>query len=319
MKHIIFVISQPRSGSTLLQSLLSNNAAVASVSEPWLLLPFLSARKPELHCAAYNEKLAARGLEEFIPKVGGDAAYYTAMRHFAEQLYFYNAAPQVRYFLDKTPRYYEILPEIAQVFPQAKIILLKRNPLAVLHSIIDSFRCDNLDRLYTARRDFLNAPFLIQNFAQQQSQQTNVRTILYENLVTQPEIIVKELYEWLELPFEKSILHYADNDKIKGNMGDAIGIHRHQQPSADSLDTWKIKLKNTQWRSFFKGYAHYLGNDFLKQYGNYEQAADTLKSSYSFNRFLKTAQKNETLTAFSTKYFIRKYIYLLSGIDLFKK
>ena len=40
MKSPIFLFSLPRSGSTLLQRVLMSHKDIASVAEPWLMLPF---------------------------------------------------------------------------------------------------------------------------------------------------------------------------------------------------------------------------------------------------------------------------------------
>ena len=43
------------------------------------------------------------------------------------------------YFLDKTPRYYWILNEIHELFPEAKYIYLTRNPINVFSSTMTSW------------------------------------------------------------------------------------------------------------------------------------------------------------------------------------
>lgn len=40
-KNLIFIVSQPRSGSTLLQRILSAHSQICTTSEPWLALPLL--------------------------------------------------------------------------------------------------------------------------------------------------------------------------------------------------------------------------------------------------------------------------------------
>ena len=42
------------------------------------------------------------------------------------------------YFLDKTPRYYLVIPELYCTFPKAHYIFLLRNPVAVLCSILET-------------------------------------------------------------------------------------------------------------------------------------------------------------------------------------
>src|SRR5689334_1852927 len=68
---------------------------------------------------------------------GGRDAYYEELRHFARRLYSRAGAPEAQYFLDKTPGYHVIAHEIGHVFPDAVLIFLWRNPLAMLASSIE--------------------------------------------------------------------------------------------------------------------------------------------------------------------------------------
>lgn len=83
---IIFIASQPRSGSTLLQSVLSNKSHVATTSEPWFLLPLLSMFDPDRVSAYYNHKLAVRAISDFTSKIGRSEVFDKAVRNFADAL-----------------------------------------------------------------------------------------------------------------------------------------------------------------------------------------------------------------------------------------
>ena len=48
-----------------------------------------------------------------------------------------------RYFLDQTPQYHLIIPELLRVFPAASYVILFRNPLAVLVSMIAAWVPDD--------------------------------------------------------------------------------------------------------------------------------------------------------------------------------
>ena len=45
MKSPIFIFSLPRAGSTLLQRVLMGHPEIASIAEPWLLLPLMYVQK----------------------------------------------------------------------------------------------------------------------------------------------------------------------------------------------------------------------------------------------------------------------------------
>ncbi len=86
MKNI-FIASQPRSGSTLLQSVISNNSHVATTSEPWFLLPLLSMFDPDIISAYYNHRLAARAINDFTSEIVGNEVFDKAVRNFAREIY----------------------------------------------------------------------------------------------------------------------------------------------------------------------------------------------------------------------------------------
>ncbi len=67
--NLIFIVSQPRSGSTLLQSILSNNDYINTASEPWLLLPFLNIFDSSLIEVTYNQQLAVTVVFDLTHKV----------------------------------------------------------------------------------------------------------------------------------------------------------------------------------------------------------------------------------------------------------
>ena len=65
-ENLIFIVSQPRSGSTYLQNLLSNNKQTNTCSEPWLLLNFLNFIKPSLVHTKTDNKLTIRALNNYL-------------------------------------------------------------------------------------------------------------------------------------------------------------------------------------------------------------------------------------------------------------
>ena len=121
------------------------------------MLPILYALRPYGHSAEYESRLAQAALAEFLQTLpSGTDDYFEAARRMG--LYLYQqalAGTGKHYFLDKTPRYYWIIPELQRVFPRATFIILLRNPLAVLCSIINTWAKDNWFALYRYRHDLL--------------------------------------------------------------------------------------------------------------------------------------------------------------------
>ena len=108
---LIFIISMPRSGSTLLQRVLAGHPDVGASSEPWIMLHQAYARRSSGIVADYGADWAALGVNEFVEHyTDGDDAYDDGVRAFAQSIYG-NAMQRaaVTRFIDKTPRYVMIV------------------------------------------------------------------------------------------------------------------------------------------------------------------------------------------------------------------
>ncbi|MGB9458769.1 MAG: sulfotransferase [Bryobacteraceae bacterium] len=163
-ENLIFVISQPRAGSTMLQKVLSAHPEIHTVSEPWIALHPLFALRMAGIAADYNSDLARTAIREFLGRLPeGEEAYWEGVRRMLTHLYG-RALREAgkRIFLDKTPRYYFVIPELRRVFPRARFLFLLRNPLAVLASILDTWvRTDSALDLRNYRHDLMAAPALL--------------------------------------------------------------------------------------------------------------------------------------------------------------
>jgi hypothetical protein len=121
----IFLFSLPRSGSTLTQRILATHHAVETVSEPWILLPFLYSRVREGVYAEYGHRVAFEAIEDFCSELpGGSEAYLGEIKELALRLYRLRAKAGTQYFLDKTPRYHVISAEIVRLFDDARFVFL---------------------------------------------------------------------------------------------------------------------------------------------------------------------------------------------------
>ncbi|MBW3545179.1 MAG: sulfotransferase [Bacteroidetes bacterium] len=263
---MIFLVSAPRSGSTLLQYLLSNNTFVDTVSESWLLLHFCGLDQHGLLNAAFNYTQAQAATNSFLVSTGQQQSYSKNLGDFLLKTYMpVSNSSDTRYILDKTPRYYEILAFIRKVFPDAKIILLKRNPLSVLNSIIETWKIKNIPQLYSYHRDILHAPFLLQDGSLAHGD-ANTMVIKYEDLIRQPEKEVALLYEWLGIEYQAKVLNFAGNSKVFGPYGDKSPMLQKGRV-VEIPERWPVKLEDKVWKKFFLGYLHFLGPDFLECYG----------------------------------------------------
>lgn len=286
-ENLIIIASQPRSGSTMLQAILSNNDQVGTVSEPWLLLPFLSFSRPDLVTAVYNNEFANYGIEDLKSKIGEDG-FTEDLSNFLMLQYSKILKEKETYILDKTPRYYEILNEVVQYFPKAKIIVLKRNPMAVIYSIIKTWNTNSLKSLLEYKRDLLKAPYLLHKFSEEHKHNDNVLTVHYESIINNPSKEIEFIYNWLGIPFHNDFLNYGDNQKFKGLFGDSTGVNIDNLPNNISLNKWKTIYDHKEWKALANGYAFYLTENFLDAYGDYEGIE--FRETKLFNRYIEMSE-----------------------------
>lgn len=84
---LVFVISQPRSGSTLLQSILGSHSDIHTVPEPWMMLHFVYALREEGLEAEYDARLARMAMVDFLEAIGGRGTYIDMVRKASSELY----------------------------------------------------------------------------------------------------------------------------------------------------------------------------------------------------------------------------------------
>jgi len=266
-ENLIYLISPPRAGSTLLQRILAGHADVFATAEPWLMLHPLYALKNCGHAANYNAEWARAALSDFCENLeSGEDAYVRAVAGMARELYNHALQPSGRRcFLDKTPRYYFIAPELLRTFPEAKFVFLLRHPLAVLSSILESWIGDDWPRLDHYACDLIEAPRLLAAALDRFGDRALV--LRYEELVRAPEPVVRGLCERLGLTFDPQMLEYGGREKPKGRMGDDVGIQRHSRPVAESCDKWKTALADARRRYFAGAYLEALDAGVLARLG----------------------------------------------------
>ena len=268
-ENLIFLISQPRAGSTLLQRILANHPEIHTTPEPWIMLPPLYAFHSQGSKAEYNANLAEQAMKSFLHKFSdGKEAYFEGVRRMNTYLYERALADSSsRYFLDKTPRYYFIIPELYQTFPKAQYLILWRNPLAVLCSIIKTWVKEDWAKLYLYQQDLLKAPQLLLQGAK--LLETCFLNLRYEQLLTNSEQEVSTICEKLEIDFLPNLLNLDTNDTFKGDFGyrHLKEVHQQGKPDEQNLDKWIIALEDQQIWRVAHDYLHLLGQETIEQMG----------------------------------------------------
>ncbi len=278
-RNLIFLVSQPRSGSTLMQRVLGGHPDIYTLAEPWIMLHPLYALKKQGMQAEYDAGLARNGLEDFIDALPrGREEYLDGIRQMAAT--WYNkamASSGKRLFLDKTPRYYYIIPELGETFPDSKIILLFRNPLSVLSSVLKTWVGKNWARLQLHRDDILRGPALMVQGMEALGQKAIV--LRYEDFVRASEARLKHLCTSLEIEFGPEMLNYGATPPPQGRMGDSVGIHKHSCPTPASLDKWKETFTDPTYHLLAEIMLTLVGEEVVAKMGyNFKQMWQDLQN-----------------------------------------
>ncbi len=266
-KNLIFLISQPRAGSTLLQRILAGHPRVHTVAEPWIMLHPLYALKEQGWQAEYSAADARIGLEDFMDNLpAGREDYLDGLRAMAGIWYGRAlSATGKDIFLDKTPRYYHILPELSELFPGARRIILLRNPLAVLASVLKTWVKRDWNRLALHRHDLMTAPFVLARCLKENS--GGYIPVRYEELVADGEGRLKKLCADLNISYDANMLDYGQRPAPRGRMGDPTGVARHKAPTTESMDKWRETLSDPLYQRLALHYLEALGPETLATLG----------------------------------------------------
>jgi len=261
----IFILSQPRAGSTLLQRLIAADESVATTSEPWLLLPFLYTLRDRGVVAEFDYGVYRLGLGHFIQELpGGRATYVDAIRLAASALYGAFDGNGKRYFLDKTPRYALVALELCELFPDARFVFLWRHPLAVVGSHVETFGRGRWG-VHRWRVDLFDGlERLVAAFEALGSQACAVR---YEDLVSDPDTVLRTVYEYLGLSLNEDRIRAAVRDVIPGPLGDPTGQWQMSEISSESIGRWKAVLGSSIRRRWCLKYVDWVGDRRLEVMG----------------------------------------------------
>lgn len=191
----IFVVGMLRSGTTLIDQILSSHPEVGSVGEQGFWLH---------HRDEPWEKDGATVDRTKLKRLAGEY-----LKRLAE------VAPGSRYVVDKMPDNYLEIPLLHMAFPKAKIIHVKRDPADTCISIYTT-----INRLRVGwAHNKANIVFAYRQYERVMGQWRKIlpaRVMLelrYEDLVTDQERITKELVAFSGLEWNEACLHPESNQR----------------------------------------------------------------------------------------------------------
>lgn len=269
--RLVFLVSPPRSGSTLLMRMLAAHSQIYSRPEPHIMPPLAHLGYfDNVDAAPFDHLQAAQAIREFVADLPrGEADYVDACRAYTDTLYgrmLSSHGQGKRYFLDKTPANALVLPFITRLYPAARYIVLLRHPAAIFASYANSF----FDGDYRAAQRF--NPILhryvpaIARFLREEPAPTAV--VRYETLVQQPDAEMRRLCAFLDLAYEPEMIEYGSHEFRARGLGDPITVERQTRPVGDSVDRWAEELAHDADKfTFVRGLMEGINDEDLRTWG----------------------------------------------------
>jgi len=227
----IFLVGMMRAGSTLVEQILASHSQIEGTRE----LSDLAT--------IFQSLLANAGLERGYPDLLGtlDAAELRRVgERYLESTRAYRKAARP-YFIDKMGANFAHIGLLQLILPNAKIVDVRRHPLACGVSIFaqlfpkgenDAYSLTDIGRHY---HDYVE---LMAHF--DRVLPGKVHRVFYENLVAEPEAEIRALLDNLGLPFETACLEFHKTERVVATVSseqvrsplyrDALEQWRHYEP-----------------------------------------------------------------------------------------
>lgn len=242
-ERLLFVISPPRSGSTLLQRMIGSHSEVFTHPEPHLITPLAYLGYHDtVDKAPYDHINSAEAIRLFVSSLPrGEEDYLDAVRAYADTMYGRMLEPSgKRYFMDKTPAYALVTPFLTKLYPHAKYVVLTRHPLAIFSSFANSF----FDGDWARAHEFNP---LVERYVPAIAKMLRERPVplvhvKYETLVEAPEAQMERVFAYMNVENEPEAVNYGERFQGKRGPGDPITVSQHSRPVTDSLHKWAAEL-----------------------------------------------------------------------------
>ena len=230
---IAFLVGFPRSGTTLLDRMLSAHPDIEVLEEKGLFSP--------LH-QAWSEP----GVLESLAEVS-DMQINDARGIFRQEMSRHRHRPQRPLVVDKLPLNLAYLFLIHRLFPEAPVLFLQRHPLDVCIScFFQAFELKAsmayfLDIGQTARYYDALMPVALRSMDQIGNP---IHRLRYEDLVARPNDQLKSLIGFLNLEWNDSIMDYRQHN---GKSSDTPSYQQVSQPlHTRSIGKWRHYAKQLQ-------------------------------------------------------------------------
>ena len=224
----IFIVGMPRSGTTLIERILSSHSSVHSAGE----LSDVALLVKQSTKTKGRETLSPEVLTSPFSKEAVRAGYFKRIANLA------NGAP---YIIDKMPFNFFFASHIAESFPNAKIIMVRRDPRDTVFANYRQLFATDFG-FYNYAYDLADTAHFVANFNaladywQQMLPAESYSEFRYEDMIADQESESKRLVGFAGLEWEEQCLNFHENNSP---VATASSVQVRSPIHSKSVGQWK--------------------------------------------------------------------------------
>ena len=226
----IFLIGFPRSGTTLLDSILRSHNSIEVLEEKPLIENFIK----ELEKKINNDFSKLENISESL--------FYEMREIYFDARSNYIKDTKDKVYIDKLPLNIVHVAEIFSFFPNAKFILALRNPYdVVLSCFMQYFGANSAMLNFTSLKDTTNLYNLVMSLwlTYVEKFPIKVHSIKYEQIVQNFDDSISELLSFLELDWSSNVREYYKTAENRGIINTPSYRQINQPLYNKSIGRWK--------------------------------------------------------------------------------
>lgn len=258
-----FILGAPRSGTTLLETMLDQNSMIAVCPEMFSARTFWRLNAEEeirdrwknliilnyfYNCTKHldnpiNFCLAHQALESFN--------YPISTRNWIDRLsQIYLRKTGARIFGEKTPENTFFIPTLSKIFPEKNYVIILRNPFDIILSLCEiaiiKLKVPIDNKLLLRFAEFVKRS-LYELHVKRKEDTKSALWITYENLVSNTEVTLKSICQFLQVDYEDQMLKFQHQKKYISNHAIMKLVHgRLDQPITKNRVNRSLKELNNE-------------------------------------------------------------------------
>jgi hypothetical protein len=282
----LFVVGMWRSGTSLFYALINQHPQISLLYEdelPLLWPLFLGGKArpdwPE-RWEFWNQALSRHKID--IADLPRDVS---SMREASQQVW-QRYAPEQPIRGCKSPNYFDCLPRLAEEFPNAKFIVIWRDPADVCRSVVRAGTDSFFAKRGMVQRALLGCRDLKAGYDTLAAKGIPVHGVQYEDLVANPDAIMQGVCAFLGVDFDRRMVSLKDADRSA-----IYDASHHDNVNSEKIraDKKKAEVLPTRVRGKVARYVAY----WKKESGG------------SWPRFPKKADSESSVLFFAERWFDR--------------